>query len=197
MCPYIYILELWNVGVQLYPVSCHPSTPSEWEEVRTGTQGKTVLLMHKEAASGRRQEHLGTGNCDDSLFWVVPLLVLNKSREKGFWQMLITTNKASVFLSTSFSRSVSQSVLRETQRQTPQAWSYSLGTCRNWKRKQLPGIESVPYLFHNGCTRWNTETQGDIGTIFWSNFKVHFLKGLLYLGAVIHIRFHYRNRINT
>lgn len=112
-------------------MSCHPSTPSEGKEVRLDTQSKTVVLMNKEPASGRRQEHLGTGYCDDSLFWVVPLLVLNKSREKSFWQMLITTNKASVFLSTSFSRSVSQSVLREAQRQTPQAWSYSPGTCRN------------------------------------------------------------------
>lgn len=178
-------------------MSCHPSTPSEGKEVRLGTQSKTVVLMNKEPASGRRQEHLGTGYCDDSLFWVVPLLVLNKSREKGFWQMLITTNKASVFLSTSFSRSVSQSVLRKAQRQTPQAWSYSPGTCRNWKRKQLPCIESVPYLFHNDCTRWNTETQGDGGTIFWSNFKVHFLKGLLYLGTVIDKCFLYRQRIHT
>lgn len=153
--------------------------------------------MNKNPAKGRRQGHLGTGNCDDSLFWVVPLLVLNKSRAKCFWQMLITTNKASAFLTTSFSKSVSQSVLRETKNQILQAWSYSPGTYRKWKGKRQPWVESVPYLFHNDCTRWSAETQGDLGTIFKSNLKVHFLKGVLYLGTVIDILFLYKKRINT
>lgn len=61
-----------------------PKHSLEWKEVRLGTLRKTVVLMNKEPASGRRQEHLGTGYYDDSLFWVVPLLVLNKSREKSF-----------------------------------------------------------------------------------------------------------------
>lgn len=82
------------------------------------TQGKSVPPINEKALKDRRQEHLGTGYCHDSLFWVIPLMVPNKSREKYFWQMLITTNKTSVFLTTSFSKTVSQSGLRVTKMQT-------------------------------------------------------------------------------
>lgn len=75
-------------------------------------------LINEKPLKDRRQEHLGTGYCHDSLFWVVPLMVPNKSREKYFWQMLITTHKMSVLLTTSFFKTVSQSGLRETRMQT-------------------------------------------------------------------------------
>lgn len=58
-------------------------------------------------------------------------------------------------------------------------------------------MDSVPYLFHSNCTRWGAGTQRDMGTIFRSNFKVYFLKGMMDLGIVIGKLFIYRKIVDT
>lgn len=146
------------------------------------------MIARGPASAGRKWEHLGTGSHDYSLSYIVSF---ERMQGKHLLANVVTKIKPSLFLATSFSNLVFQSVFKITKKKAAQVWSCSPGRVWKLKRNHSPGPNQFHACFLMMAPGWNTVR-------LWDYFQEWYwgspLTEMLYLEVATAKVFLYRNR---